>query len=347
MDFEQGVQDTGLAAVLAANAPAIDAMETADLAGIRETVIGVQRGLAAAGYAFAPGPDWPTTLAGSLCLAKASTSLFLAVQATRQCAAVLGPDKGLDLARGEAIGAVALSEPATDDGSPATLADGVLKGRKSFVTNGPIADVVAVIARGGGGQVACHVLRGQAGVIAGARISMAGLPGLAVCDLAFDGATVAPDVIGETLDRSYALDADLTLAFACTGLMQRVLAAAKAHAAGHSRGGRPVLKQQEVGFKLAEMLTATHAAELLARRAAWMVSTGKDEAPTLVRCARIFCAEGAERVASAAMQVAAGEGYVAGSVFERAWRDAKGLAVAGTTLEVARMAVADDLLARY
>ena len=47
------------------------------------------------------------------------------------------------------------------------------------------------------------------------------------------------------------------------------------------------------------------------------------------------------------MQVAAGEGYVAGSVFERAWRDAKGLAVAGTTLEVARMAVADDLLARY
>jgi alkylation response protein AidB-like acyl-CoA dehydrogenase len=51
-------------------------------------------------------------------------------------------------------------------------------------------------------------------------------------------------------------------------------------------------------------------------------------------------------VASACLQVTGGEGYRRGSVAERAYRDAKGLTLAGTTVEVARMAIADELLAR-
>ena len=65
----------------------------------------------------------------------------------------------------------------------------------------------------------------------------------------------------------------------------------------------------------------------------------------MVRCAKVFCAESAERAASAVLQVLGGEGYRRGSAAERAYRDAKGLALAGTTLEVARMAIADAVLA--
>jgi len=48
-----------------------------------------------------------------------------------------------------------------------------------------------------------------------------------------------------------------------------------------------------------------------------------------------------------ALQVTAGQGYISGTVAECAYRDAKGMAMAGTTVETARMAIADELLERY
>jgi alkylation response protein AidB-like acyl-CoA dehydrogenase len=48
-----------------------------------------------------------------------------------------------------------------------------------------------------------------------------------------------------------------------------------------------------------------------------------------------------------AMQIMAGTGYISGNPVERAYRDAKFGGIAGSTSEVARMAIADDLLRRY
>jgi alkylation response protein AidB-like acyl-CoA dehydrogenase len=87
-------------------------------------------------------------------------------------------------------------------------------------------------------------------------------------------------------------------------------------------------------------------AELLVHRAAWLVATGDRDADTVVRCAKVFGAENAERVAGGAMQILAGPGCVSGNEAERAWREARTLAVLGTTTELSRMAIADDLLAR-
>jgi alkylation response protein AidB-like acyl-CoA dehydrogenase len=365
MDFEPGKREAEVGAIveaeLAARADAANAMEAADAGALRSTLLDVQAAVAGAGVDLAGGEGtaWAADLATCLPLARASTSLFLAVSATRQCATLLA-SRGLlpaplaaEFRRGSVVGAVASSEPAGTE-APASLSGTpwTLAGRKSFVTNGPIADVFAVTARTPEGEALCRVAASRPGVTAGARIATVGLNGLAVSDMDLSGVDVDVDQVAdgraEPSPRArYALDADLTLSFAAVGLMQRVLQAAKAHAAGHKRGGRAIAKHQEVGFKLAEMLTVTHAAELLARRAAWMVALSGPEAATLVRCARVFCAEGAERVASGAMQVAAGEGFVAGNPIERAWRDAKGLAFAGTTVEVARLSIADGLLERY
>ena len=128
--------------------------------------------------------------------------------------------------------------------------------------------------------------------------------------------------------------------------MRRALDGAKAHAGEHRRGGKPIVARQEVAFTLAEMLALTQAADLLVRRAAWMIGSGQAEADVVVRCAKVFCAETAERVTGAAMRVLAGSGCVEGNEVERAWRAAKTLAALGTTAEVSRMAIADELLAR-
>ena len=138
---------------------------------------------------------------------------------------------------------------------------------------------------------------------------------------------------------------DLALAAASVGRMHAAWAG-KRHAETHRRGGKPLVARQEVGFRLAELLALAEAAEWMLCRAAWRAGEGDEEADVMVRCAKVFCSETGERVTGGAMSVLAGHGCVKGNVVERAWRDAKALAAMGSTVETARMAIADSLLDR-
>ena len=265
----------------------------------------------------------------------------------------LSPGEADALRRGERIGAVALADDAA--AGPARLRrDGRewrLAARKSFVTNGPMADWTAVFAEADGRQAVCLVSPRDEGVRPGPRLDLMGLDGLAVSALAVENARL-PDARvlgpfdGRVPSTRYQREADLSIAVAAAGLTRRALEAANRHAHAHRRDGRPVFARQEVAFKLAEVLALAEAAELLCQRAAWLLGAGDAEAGTVVRCAKVFATESAERTASACLQIMAGEGYLRGSPAERAWRDCKGLALAGTTAEVARMAIADALLSR-
>jgi alkylation response protein AidB-like acyl-CoA dehydrogenase len=297
-------------------------------------------------------------------LARASSSLFLAFQATRHLAGLVAGWGAAtqrtellgSLTDGKTIGAVVLPEAGgVADGTPtATAASGggwTLRGERPFVANGPIADWLAVFADAGGKTLIGLVRPDQPNVRRGERLRLLGLGGLATCAVTLDGVQLAADrVLGPFDDAAPVVwcrrSRDLGLAVAGVGLMQRTFEAAKTYAQSRQRGGKPIVVRQEIGFKLAELLMLAQTAELLVHRAAWMVGTGDPEADTLVRCAKVFCAENAERVASAALQVLAGHGCVAGNEVERAWRDAKAIAMLGTTVEVARMAIADELLAR-
>lgn len=62
--------------------------------------------------------------------------------------------------------------------------------------------------------------------------------------------------------------------------------------------------------------------------------------------AKVFCSEAAEQT-SMAMLIMTGRGYGSGNSVEWAYRKAQYIAIAGTTSEVARMAIADDLLKQY
>ena len=356
MDFELTARareaEGRAAALLEAEAAAVAALPRLDGPGLRRLLVAARRAL--------PG-EAGAEVAARLAVARASPALLLGLEATRHLMDLLeglGPRalpeaEVAALRRGERIGAVALAEAA--GAVPARLepdGDGWrLTGSKSFVTNGPIADWVAVVAGCGGREALCLVAPGDRGVRPGERMDLMGLDGLAVSALTLEEVRLPAERVlgpfeGRPAAERYAREANLSVAVAAAGLMRSVLRAATRHSRRHQRDGRPIFAHQEVGFKLAEVLALAEAAELLCHRAAWLAAAGGAEAGTLARGAKVFCAESAERAAGACLQVMAGEGYRRGSAAERAWRDAKGLALCGTTVEVARMAIADDLLSR-
>jgi alkylation response protein AidB-like acyl-CoA dehydrogenase len=353
VDFELGAEDrSALARVEAALeaegdvAAAAPGLDPADLRGL---VLRLQAAVGA-------GP----ALSARLALARAAPALLLAVDATRHLrdlvaaagGAGLPPGEAEALARGERVGAVARADDAAAPAARLVREGGGyrLTARKGFVANAPLADWIGVLAEAEGGPALCLVRASDPGVRVGPRLALMGLDALAVAPVEADGAPLeAARVLGPgpaPLDALYEREANLSLALAAAGLARGALQAAHRHALAHRREGRPVFGRQEVAFPLAEVLASADAAELLARRAAWLVASGDPDGETVVRCAKVFCCERAERAASACLQVTAGEGYRRGTAAERAYRDAKGLALAGTTLEVARMAIADALLAR-
>lgn len=342
--------------LLATEAEALAALPDLDAPAARRLVVALQRVLLHGGGDGAARADRPG-VAARLAVARASPSLLLAAEATRHLrdlltprgAAALPPAEADALARGERVGAVARADAAEAPRARLARTAGGwrLTARKGFVSNGPLADWIGVFADAGGREALCLVAPGDPGVHVGARQPLMGLDGLHVSALAADDAPLGEDrVLEGDLGAAYQREADLTLAVAAAGLMRGALAAAGRHARAHQRDGRPVFTRQEVAFKLAEVLAHAEAAELLCHRAAWLAGEGDPEAAEVVRCAKVFCVESAERAASACLQVMGGEGYRRGSPAERAYRDAKGLALAGTTVELSRMAIADALLAR-
>ena len=348
----------------------INAMDEAESPVIKETLLRVQKALGETdGWEFFPGREngmqGLEMIAADSEVAKVSASLFLALQATKQFssfavlyenekikAELLGP-----LGRGEVVGAVALTDPGDKAGDPpASLSkDGDsyrLNGGKAYVTNGPIADWIAVFAEFDGRDALCLLSPDQEGIRIGERIRMLGFDGLPVSGLTFDNVLASDDrILGpfddDAMRTRFVRHRDLSLALAGVGIAKRAFNSAKKHADDHQRNGKPSMAYQEVRFKLAEMLTLARTAELLCCRAAWMMISDNFEADTVIRCAKVFCAENAEVVASGAMQIMAGQGYMHGSVAEKAYRDAKGTALIGTTVEVARMKIADEMLSRY
>ena len=233
-------------------------------------------------------------------------------------------------------------------------ADGfVLQGERAAVPGASVADRFAVVAATGKDEVVVALVSREApGLTVGDRRATLGHAGRGVADLSFAAVRVpAKQVIGpkpaaELLDE-LAVELDTVLAIAAVGGMERGHAAALKHAkAAPPGGGKPLMRRQAVGFRLSEMHTQIQASRWLVRRAAWMAKAGDVEAATLARCAKVFCAECAEAVASTALQVLGADGYLRGDAGERAYREAKLFALAGTPTEQARIAIADDLLRR-
>jgi alkylation response protein AidB-like acyl-CoA dehydrogenase len=103
--------------------------------------------------------------------------------------------------------------------------------------------------------------------------------------------------------------------------------------------GRPIIQNQGVAFKLADMKTAIDAARLLVWRAAWMARQSVPFENAEGSMSKLFAGETAVWVTDAAIQILGGNGYTRDYPVERMHRDAKIYTIFEGTSEIQRLVI--------
>lgn len=261
------------------------------------------------------------------------------------------------LCAGTAVGGHAMSEPGSgsDAFSLATTAtpdgDGyVLDGSKTFVTNGPVADVFVVFAtvdrgRGFAGLCAFLVERGTSGLTVGPPISKMGLRTSPMCELFLDGARVpASALLGKVgagmavFTSSMERERSLILASA-VGTMRHELERSVAHARERRQFGQPIGKFQSVQNRLVDMRLRLETSRLLLYRLGWLLDHGRPAALDAA-LVKLHLSESFLQSSLDAVQVHGGYGYTTEYGLERDVRDAVGSRLYSGTSDLQRVVAA-------
>ena len=143
-----------------------------------------------------------------------------------------------------------------------------------------------------------------------------------------------------------ALDAGrLGIAACATGVAQAALDCAVSYAAQRRQFGRPVIEFEGLQFMLADMATAVAAARALYLSVARRKDAGLPYSPQAAM-AKLLAADTAMRVATDAVQVLGGYGYVEDFPAERLMREAKVLQIVEGTNQIQRMVIGRQLIAQ-
>lgn len=260
------------------------------------------------------------------------------------------------MAEGTKIGAYGLTEPASgsDAGAMKTTAkldgdDYVLNGSKIFITNGGIADIYIVFAitdtTGKRPETSAFILEGDTpGFSVGKKEKKLGIRSSPTTEIIFDNCRVPKEnMLGELGDgfkiAMQTLDGGRNgIAAQAVGIAQGALDAAVDYAKEREQFGKPIAANQGIGFKLADMATATEASRLLTYQAAWLESNnlpyGKASA-----MAKLMAGDTAMQVTTDAVQVFGGYGYTKDYPVERYMRDAKITQIYEGTQEIQRLVI--------
>jgi acyl-CoA dehydrogenase len=142
----------------------------------------------------------------------------------------------------------------------------------------------------------------------------------------------------QTFDRSRPEIAAIAI-----GLSQRALDECVRYAQERQQFGQPIASFQAIQFMLADMAVAVEAMRLLTYKAAWMIDSGAP-APIVSSYAKAFGADQAMRIATDAVQVFGGYGYMKEYPVEKLMRDAKLLQIYEGTSQIQRVVIARNLL---
>ena len=264
------------------------------------------------------------------------------------------------LARGEAIGAFALTEPGSgsDAGALKTRAepdDGGwrITGAKQWITNGGFGGTVLLFARtdastSGARGVSAFLVDG-ADVEVTHEAEKLGLNSSQTVDLALDGVHVDGDrllheegngfrVAMATLDGGR-----IGIAAQAVGIAQAGYDVAREYAKEREAFGRRIGEFEAIQWKLADMSTEIEAARLLTHRAAWLKEQGKPHTEAGAK-AKLYASEMARRQTSEAIQILGGYGYTKDFPVERYYRDAKITEIYEGTSEIQRLVIAREIL---
>ena len=271
------------------------------------------------------------------------------------------------------LGAFAVTEPdaGSDVSSLKTRAvydeakdEWVINGTKTWITNGGIADVHVVVATidpdlGSRGHASFVVPPGTPGLSMGQKFKKHGVRASHTAEVVLDSVRVPANCLlggKERLDErlARAREGKSTRGQAAMATFEASRPTVGAQAVGIARAayefaldyarqrvqfGRPIVENQAIAFKLADMKTAIDASRLLVWRAAWMGRTGKHFESGEGSMSKLFAGETAVRVTEEAMQIMGGYGYARENPVERWHRDSRIYTIFEGTSEIQRLVI--------
>jgi isovaleryl-CoA dehydrogenase len=273
------------------------------------------------------------------------------------------------LCKGTLIGALGLTEPGAGSdalGSMRTVArrEGdhyILNGRKIYITNGPVADVLLVYAKtdkdkGAQGISAFIVEKDFPGFKVAQKLIKMGFRGSQTAELVFDDCKVPAEnlvgvenrgvkVVMSGLDLERAMISPI-----CLGIAERALALSLDYARQRKQFGQPIASFQMIQSKLADMYTWVESMRLFTYqvlRAASVIGEdegGRGEIHKLTAAGVMYVAETMNKVLNEAVQIHGGTGYIWESEINRLYRAIKLLEIGAGTTEVRKIIISGELL---
>ncbi len=261
------------------------------------------------------------------------------------------------LGTGELLCSFGLSEPGagSDAASLQTRAvpDGSgwrLEGRKNFITQANLADLLTVFARTGEGVSAFLLDRTESPWVVEKVEHKMGLRGSPTCSVLLEHTPVPGSaLIGE-------VGSGMRIALTChnkgrimtaalaLGIAQGALELMLDYSRDRVQFGRPISEFQAIQFMLADTETELQAARALVNAAAWHYDTAAADIVRFSAMAKLFTTDMVNIATSRTVQALGGYGYIRDYAAERMMRDARIFAIFEGTNEIQRLVVARQLL---
>jgi alkylation response protein AidB-like acyl-CoA dehydrogenase len=255
------------------------------------------------GRACFPGPFLGTVWAATLVAEANATSKYLKL-----------------LTAGESKGAVALLESDASWELPEVRLQArqsgqgyQLTGRKSFVSDAGVADVIVCVARAGSDLALFAVPSSMPGV------SIKPTPGLdqtrKLYEITFEGVTVGKDevlAVGEAANRALVRSMQVATVLVCAdmlGGMQWIMEDAVEYAKTRHQFGKPIGSFQAVQHMCADMLLWTESSRSAIYYAAWALDADPESAARVVSTAKAYASDASREVANRGIQVHGGIGF--------------------------------------
>jgi alkylation response protein AidB-like acyl-CoA dehydrogenase len=259
------------------------------------------------------------------------------------------------------VGAYALSEAQSGSDAFALAMRAVpdnngyrLSGRKLWITNAAEAEIFLVFATVdpalGYRGITCFLIeRSAAGFAVGRKEDKLGIRASSTCELILDDVFVPRDQIVGAIGKGYKIaietlnEGRIGIAAQMLGLAAGALDHSIRYARERKQFGKPIGEFQGVQFELADMATKVEAARLLVYNAARLRDGGLPFV-SQAAMAKYFCSTIAEEVASKAIEIFGGIGFIKDCPVEKLYRDAKIGRIYEGTSNMQRATIAKSLL---
>ena len=264
------------------------------------------------------------------------------------------------MARGEVIGAIAMSEPAAGSdlqGIRTTARDAgdhwVLNGSKTFITNGWHADLVIVVAKtdpdaGAKGTSLLLIDRGMPGFEKGRRLKKAGMKAQDTSELFFDNVRVPKTQLLGDMNRGFIYLMQelpwerLQIAISGISAAQAAIDQTIEYTKERKAFGTTVANFQTTRFKLAELQTEAQVARVFVDRCTELLMAGKLDTAT-ASMAKYWVSDLQCKIIDECVQLHGGYGYMLEYPVTRAWTDARVQRIYGGTNEIMKEVIARSM----